>query len=188
MRNKPPQIKSVISPDNLTGFIYVEAFKESDVKKAIKGIDTLLKGFYEQLQTEPLEQMTQVLSVTKTKEDLTELKPFSWVRLNRKASNFNGDVCQVIFNSVKEKKLLLKLIPRLDHTKPRGTRKSRTVNTATSSKKSKKIQRKKLNVEELMAVGGSIDFGDEKFVKFEQQWYSRTGFLYEPIPMTLSRL
>jgi len=174
MRNKPPQIKSVVSPDNLTGFIYLEAFVERDVKDAIKGIKSLEKGYDENvLKYEPVERMPRVLRVTKTKADLRNLKPLTWVRLNKKPVNFEGDICQVIYNDVKEMKLLLKLIPRVDHITPRWI---------DSMAPKYRQDRRRLDVEQLGLIGEEVDFTNRRFTRFERKWYSREGFLYETFP------
>lgn len=179
----------MVFPENVKGYddgcVYVEAFTHKDVKEAVEcgeGVPSLRKGVDIQ-ETVHIEDMTNVLRVVKEKKDLTDLKPLSWVRLNNKQANFKGDICQLIYNAVKEKKLLLKLIPRLDYTTRRGTKRSTAGSTAlskaaTSTTKRQQPDRKKFNVEDLRAVGGNVDFGDNKFAKVEKKWYSRTGFLY----------
>jgi len=182
-------VKSVVFPESVNGYddgcVYVEAFTHKDVKEAVEcgeGVPSLRKGLDVQ-ETVHIEDMTKVFRVVKNKKDFTDLKPLSWVRLNNKQANFKGDICRVVYNAVKEKKLLLKLIPRLDYTSPRGSHKNTTEcktppKSATSKKKNQQQERKKFNVEAIRAVGGSVDFGENKFVKFERKWYSRTGFLY----------
>ncbi len=57
---EPLQIRSVVAPEHVKGFIYVEAFKQSHVKEVIKGISALRIGQYNQ-QMVPIKEMTDVL-------------------------------------------------------------------------------------------------------------------------------
>ena len=41
-RGDPLQILSVTASDNVEGYIYVEAFKEINVRQAIKGLSSIL--------------------------------------------------------------------------------------------------------------------------------------------------
>jgi transcription elongation factor SPT5 len=43
-KGKPLSILSVSAPENVEGYIYVEAFKEIHVKEAIKGLANILGG------------------------------------------------------------------------------------------------------------------------------------------------
>lgn len=52
--------RSVVAPEHVKGFIYVEAFKQSHVKEVIKGISALRIGQYNQ-QMVPIKEMTDVL-------------------------------------------------------------------------------------------------------------------------------
>jgi len=46
--NEPLQIKSVVAPEGVKGYIYVEAFKQPHVKSAITNVNNLRMGFYRQ--------------------------------------------------------------------------------------------------------------------------------------------
>lgn len=86
---QPLQIKSVVAPEHVKGYIYVEAYKQTHVKAAIEGVGNLRMGFWNQ-QMVPIKEMTDVLKVVK---EVTNLKPKSWVRLKR--GLYKDDIAQV---------------------------------------------------------------------------------------------
>lgn len=86
---QPLQIKSVVAPDHVKGYIYVESYKQTHVKAAIEGIGNLRMGLWNQ-QMVPIKEMTDVLKVVK---EVTNLKPKSWVRLKR--GLYKDDIAQV---------------------------------------------------------------------------------------------
>lgn len=89
---QPLQIKSVVAPDHVKGYIYVESYKQTHVKAAIEGMGNLRMGFWNQ-QMVPIKEMTDVLKVVK---EVTNLKPKSWVRLKR--GLYRDDIAQVPLN------------------------------------------------------------------------------------------
>lgn len=46
--NEPLQIKSVIAPEGVKGYIYIEAYKQTHVKAAIDNIGNLRMGIWKQ--------------------------------------------------------------------------------------------------------------------------------------------
>lgn len=90
----PLQIKSVVSPEGVKGYIYIEAFKQTHVKQAIDQISSLRMGQYAQ-QMVPIKEMTDVLRVVK---EQSILKPKAWVRLKR--GIYKDDIAQVDFVDV----------------------------------------------------------------------------------------
>lgn len=44
----PLQIKSVVAPEGVKGYIYIEAYKQSHVKSAMEGISNLRLGIWRQ--------------------------------------------------------------------------------------------------------------------------------------------
>lgn len=86
---QPLQIKSVVAPDHVKGYIYVESYKQTHVKSAIEGIGNLRMGLWNQ-QMVPIKEMTDVLKVVK---EVTNLKSKSWVRLKR--GLYKDDIAQV---------------------------------------------------------------------------------------------
>ena len=87
--SQPLQIKSVVAPEHVKGYIYVESYKQTHVKAAIEGVGNLRMGFWNQ-QMVPIKEMTDVLKVVK---EVTNLKPKSWVRLKR--GLYKDDIAQV---------------------------------------------------------------------------------------------
>lgn len=45
---EPLQIKSVVAPEGVKGYIYIEAYKQSHVKSAMEGISNLRLGIWRQ--------------------------------------------------------------------------------------------------------------------------------------------
>lgn len=86
---QPLQIKSVVAPEHVKGYIYVEAYKQTHVKQAIEGVGNLRLGYWNQ-QMVPIKEMTDVLKVVK---EVANLKPKSWVRLKR--GIYKDDIAQV---------------------------------------------------------------------------------------------
>lgn len=63
--HQPPlQIKSVVAPEGVKGYIYIEAYKQPHVKAAIENVGNLKMGLYKQ-QMVPIKEMTDVLRVVK---------------------------------------------------------------------------------------------------------------------------
>ena len=87
--NEPLQIRSVVAPEHIKGYIYIEAFKQTHVKQAIAGVSALRMAQYNQMMV-PIKEMTDVLRVVK---EQTGLKPKQWVRLKRGV--FKDDIAQV---------------------------------------------------------------------------------------------
>lgn len=46
--DEPLQIKSVVAPEGVKGYIYIEAYKQSHVKSAMEGISNLRLGIWRQ--------------------------------------------------------------------------------------------------------------------------------------------
>lgn len=46
--NEPLQIKSVVAPEGVKGYIYVEAYKQPHVKQAILNVGNLRMGVWKQ--------------------------------------------------------------------------------------------------------------------------------------------
>ncbi|XP_026546501.1 transcription elongation factor SPT5 [Notechis scutatus] len=104
----PLQIKSVVAPEHVKGYIYVEAYKQTHVKQAIEGVGNLRMGYWNQ-QMVPIKEMTDVLKVVK---EMTNLKPKSWVRLKR--GIYKNDIAQVDYVEPSQNQISLKMIPRID--------------------------------------------------------------------------
>lgn len=58
------QIKSVVAPEGVKGYIYIEAYKQPYVKAAIENVGNLRMGVWKQMMV-PIKEMTDVLRVVK---------------------------------------------------------------------------------------------------------------------------
>ena len=75
----------------LSGYIYIEAIKQSHLKQAIEGVSNLKLGYYQQKMV-PTKEMPDVLKVIKD-FDRSVLKPLMWVRI--KKGVYKDDLAQV---------------------------------------------------------------------------------------------
>ncbi|KAL5006667.1 hypothetical protein ScPMuIL_015473 [Solemya velum] len=174
--DEPLQIKSVIAKESLKGYIYVEAYKQTHVKQAIEGIGSLRIGLYAQ-QMVPIKEMTDVLKVVK---ETTVLKPKAWVRLKRGV--YKDDLAQVDYVEPAQNIVHLKLIPRIDYTRPRGLMRN-TQTDPEKRKKKRKPAQKLFDVDSVRAIGGEVTT-DGDFLLFEGNRYSRKGFLFKSFVMS----
>merc|ERR1719187_1686241 len=173
--DEPLQIRSVVAPEHVKGYIYVEAFKQTHVKAAIDGISNLRMGMYQQ-QMVPIKEMTDVLRVVK---EQAGLKSKQWVRIKRGV--FKDDLAQVDHVDVSSNQVHLKLLPRIDYGRLRGALRSSTADDL-KRKKFKKPPCKLFDPEKIRAIGGEIS-NDGDFQIFEGNRYSRKGFLYKNFVM-----
>lgn len=167
---EPLLIKSVVAPEGIKGYIYIEAYKQTHVKHAINGIGNLRLGQWKQTMV-PLHEMTDVLRVTK---EQAHIKRGQWVRLKR--GIYKDDLAQVDFVDTAQNSVHLKLIPRIDYSRKRGALKD----TDTENLKRKRGKRpiaKMFNEEAIKEIGGEI-VRDGDFHIFEGNRY-RSGFLYK---------
>ncbi len=172
---EPLQIRSVVCPEHVKGLIYIEAFKQTHVKQVIEGITNLRLGQYNQ-QMVPIKEMTDVLRVVK---EQVGLKPKQWVRLKR--GLFKDDLAQVDYVDMAQNQVHLKLLPRIDYSRPRGA-----LRTNASEDKNKKLKKKPpcklFDPEKVRSIGGEIS-NDGDFLMFEGNRYSRKGYLYKNFVM-----
>ncbi|KAG8193552.1 hypothetical protein JTE90_003761 [Oedothorax gibbosus] len=166
---EPLQIKSVVAPEGVKGYIYIEAYKQTHVKQAINGVGSLRMGQYQQMMV-PIKEMTDVLRVTK---EQAQLKPKQWVRLKR--GIYKDDLAQVDFVNMAQNYVHLKLIPRVDYTKKRGALRSIE---PEKRKKGKKPPAKLFDVDAIRSLGGEVST-DGDYLIFEGNRYSRKGFLFK---------
>ncbi|KAL5717037.1 hypothetical protein ACHQM5_010120 [Ranunculus cassubicifolius] len=100
------KIVSVIAPDHVKGYIYIEAEREFDIFEACKGISTI---YTSRTSPVPKNEIAHVFSIRNTS---IELPPGTWVRV--KFGRYRGDLAQVVAFNDKRKRATLKLIPRID--------------------------------------------------------------------------
>ncbi|CAK8694828.1 transcription elongation factor SPT5-like isoform X2 [Clavelina lepadiformis] len=172
---QPLQIKSVSSPEGLKGYIYVEAIKQSHVKQAIEGVSNLRLGYWSQKMV-PTKEMPDVFKVLK-EFDRGSLKPKMWVRL--KKGLYKGDLAQIDYLEQSSNQVTLKLIPRIDLTRPRGANRNnqdRDRKRLFKRPPQKLFDREDINFSRT-EVPQIIKDGD--FLIFEGNRFSQKGFLYK---------
>lgn len=170
--DEPLQIKSVVAPEGVKGYIYLEAYKQTHVALAVQGISNLRMGLYKQ-QMVPIKEMTDVMRVIK---DQVKLKSGCWVRLKR--SIFKDDIAQVDYVTSAQNSVHLKLIPRIDYTRMRGALRNTEKENDLKRKRRRRPPQKLLDIETLRSIGGEFT-QDGDFIIFEGNQYSRKGFLYK---------
>lgn len=131
--DEPLQIKSIVAPEGVKGYIYVEAYKQTHVKAAILNVGHLRMGQWKQ-EMVPIKEMTDVLKVVK---EQTGLKSKQWVRLKR--SQYKDDIAQVDYVDLAQNQVHLKLLPRIDYTRLRGA--LRTTQSDSDEAKRKRKRR-----------------------------------------------
>nr|CAB3266712.1 transcription elongation factor SPT5 [Phallusia mammillata] len=169
---QPLQIKSVSAPEGLKGYIYIEAMKQTHVKQAIEGVSNLRLGYWTQKMV-PTKEMPDVFKVLK-EFDRTSLRSKMWVRL--KKGVFKDDLAQIEYIEQSQNYVHLKLIPRIDYSRPRG------VNRDSQDKEKRRLYKrppqKLFDVDAIRAIGGEVTT-DSDYLVFEGQRYSRKGFLHK---------
>ncbi|KAA0192293.1 hypothetical protein HAZT_HAZT006833 [Hyalella azteca] len=172
---EPLQIKSLVAPEGVKGYVYIESFKQSHVKQAVEGVSNLRIGLWTQTMV-PIQQMTDVLRVVKS---VPSLKKNVWVRLRR--GIFKEDLAQVDYVDSSQNNVMLKLIPRIDYTKKRGLLK--TSQGDDKRKKTPRPPQKLFDNVAIQAIGGLVT-QDGDFLVFEGNRYTRKGFLYKQFNMS----
>ncbi|CAG7786018.1 unnamed protein product, partial [Allacma fusca] len=175
--HEPLQIKSVIAPEGIKGYVYIEAYKQTHVKQAIEGIGNLRIGIYKQ-QMVPITEMTDVLRVTK---EQVGLKPKQWVRLKR--GLYKDDIAQIDYVDLAQNQVHLKLLPRIDYQRMRGALRDPKLDMDLKRKKKRRPVAKPFNPDEIRNIGGEIT-SDGDFLLFESNRYSHKGFLYKTFSIT----
>ena len=176
-QHEPLQIKSVIAPEGIKGYVYIEAYKQTHVKQAIEGIGNLKMGMYKQ-QMVPISEMTDVLRVTK---EQVGLKPKQWVRLKR--GLYKDDIAQIDYVDLAQNQVHLKLLPRIDYQRMRGALRDPKQDADLKRKKKRRPPAKAFNPDEIRNIGGEIT-SDGDFLLFESNRYSHKGFLYKTFSIT----
>lgn len=170
----PLLIKSVMAPEGIKGYIYIEAFKQTHVKQAIDGIGNLKMGVYKQTMV-PFNEMTDVLKVSKGQ---TTLKRGQWVRIKR--GLYKDDLAKVERVDTAQGTVELRLIPRIDYTRKRGALKTADTEPV-KRKRAKRPPPKFFDREAVKAIGGEVS-QDGDYMLFERDRYIR-GFLYKDFPV-----
>lgn len=167
----PLQIKSIVAPEGIKGYVYIEAYKQSHVKQAIQSIGNLRLGQYKQTMV-PITEMTEVLKVARNS---SSVKAGQWVRLKR--GLFKDDIAKVDYTDWAQNTIHLKLLPRVDYTKLRGALRNSENDKNDKKKRFKRPAQKLFDVDAIKAIGGEVT-NDGDFMIFESNRYRR-GFLHK---------
>ncbi|XP_026821890.1 transcription elongation factor SPT5-like [Rhopalosiphum maidis] len=168
----PLKIKSIVSPESVKGYIYIESYKQTHVKSAIENISSLKMGFWKQPMV-PIKEMVDVLKVVKVQ---TGLRSKQWVRL--KKGLYKDDIAQIDYVDLAQNQVHLKLLPRIDCTRPRGALRVSMDPEALIRKKKRRPAAKLFDPEVIRSIGGEVT-SDGDFLIFEGNRYSHKGFLYK---------
>ncbi|XP_027766138.1 transcription elongation factor SPT5, partial [Empidonax traillii] len=171
----PLQIKAVVAPEHVRGYLYVEAYKQTHVKQAIEGVGNLRLGYWNQ-QMVPIKEMTDVLKVVK---EVTNLKPKAWVRLKR--GIYKDDIAQVDYVEPSQNQISLKMIPRIDFDRIKARMSLK--DWFAKRKKFKRPPQRLFDAEKIRSLGGDVA-SDGDFLIFEGNRYSRKGFLFKSFAMS----
>lgn len=171
----PLQIKSVIALDNVKGYIYIEAYKQTHVKQAIDGINNLRIGLHKQTMV-PISEMPDVLTV---RIQLPKIKRNQYVRLKR--SHYKGDLAQVDYIDSASNQVCLKLKPRIDYTRMRGALRNTNEKETKKAKTFKRPPARLFDADAIRSIGGDVS-SDGDFQIFEGNRY-RQGLMYKLFPM-----
>lgn len=141
------------------------------MKAAIESVGSLRVGMWKQ-QMVPIKEMTDVLRVVK---EQTGLKAKQWVRLKR--GIYKDDIAQVDYVDLAQNQVHLKLLPRIDYTRPRGAlRTAQSESEALKRKRKRRPAAKPFDPEAIRAIGGEVT-SDGDFLIFEGNRYSRKGYI-----------
>lgn len=105
--SKPMTILSCFYREAMQGYIYVEAFKQSDVTDSLTNINGLYMGSPKILV--PIKEMPDLMNVVKSEE----IKPGTWVRY--KKGKYAGDLAQVLNVVENGLEVRISLVPRLEY-------------------------------------------------------------------------
>ncbi|KAF0925336.1 hypothetical protein E2562_016028 [Oryza meyeriana var. granulata] len=99
-------IISAFALDHVRGFVFLEAEKACDVTEACKGFCSV---YVSRINSVPAAEVPSLLS-SRTKP--FAISPGTWVRM--KNGNYKGDLAQVVSADDGRKRVMIKLIPRVD--------------------------------------------------------------------------
>ena len=104
--NNNIKIFSAFCFDNLKGYIYIEAYKEANVREAILGNSNFRES---SLRVVPMEEMTKIFDFDRFKK--IDIKVDQWVRL--KSGIYENDLAQIVYIEDPLTKIYIRLVPRL---------------------------------------------------------------------------
>ncbi|XP_010933199.1 uncharacterized protein [Elaeis guineensis] len=100
------QIISAFALDHVKGYVFIEADKECDIIEACKGFYSVYSS---KINRVPGSEVPQLFS---SRSKSCEVSEGSWVRM--KSGKYKGDLAQVVAVDDGQKKVMVKLIPRVD--------------------------------------------------------------------------
>ncbi|KAK4046811.1 transcription elongation factor spt5 [Microbotryomycetes sp. JL201] len=110
--NAPPiRIISAFHRDSIKGYLYIEAWGEDDVRKAVEGLVGAYANAPNGVFLVDIEEMPDLL---RTKQKKVEIVPGSWARIKR--GKYAGDLAQILDVDDNGEDVTLKFIPRIDMT------------------------------------------------------------------------
>ena len=102
-----------MSFDSLKGNIYIEAFKEANVREAVQGISALKENG---IRVVPLTEMTSIFNYDKVEK--LNIKSGMWVRV--KSGLYEGDLAKVVEVEDPISRITIKLVPRISDNPSQG--------------------------------------------------------------------
>lgn len=106
---QPMQILSCVAQDHLKGYIYVEAEREDQVRKALTGMRHVYHS--KPIRLVPIKEMVDSISVVK--KEVETVKVDSWVRM--RTGVYKGDLANVVDVNYADNQCTVKLLPRIDY-------------------------------------------------------------------------
>ncbi|XP_008794002.2 protein RNA-directed DNA methylation 3 [Phoenix dactylifera] len=100
------QIISAFALDHVKGYVFIEADKEYDVTEACKGFYSVYSSKINRVHGSEVPQLFSSRSKS------CEVSEGSWVRM--KSGKYKGDLAQVVAVDDGQKKVMVKLVPRVD--------------------------------------------------------------------------
>eukprot|EP00045_Choanoeca_perplexa_P014062 m.163477 g.163477 ORF g.163477 m.163477 type:complete len:1063 (-) comp16551_c0_seq4:1121-4309(-) len=178
-KGKPLGIKSVVGYPSLgvkgaSSYIYIEAYKQKQVKEAIDGLDALRYGQYQQNMV-AVKDMPAILRVNRLDN---KLKPDAWVRVRR--GIYANDLARVVKVTTNDARVRVQvqLVPRIDMSTERKERKRSKSHRAPPRLFDDEAIRSALgedNVEITRTADGHYMFEGNRYVD---------GFLIKTMPIT----
>lgn len=98
----------------MKGYIYIEAYKEANVREAVQDISFLREN---SIKIVPLTEMTQVFNYDKIER--IDIKQGKWVRI--KSGIYEGDLAQVVAVEDPISKIYVRIIPRINESSIRDS-------------------------------------------------------------------
>ena len=184
LEGKEVPIYSAFVAPHLRGYIYIEAFKDQDIRAFIRGIYGISPW---QINLVPVAQMSQVFMSAVLDADIgikaAIAKPGDWVRM--KMHTYKGDLAMI--EEVEDEAYMVKMKPRLDLGTPKPQ-------TKDERKYRKRPVARWFNRHDLESLDGSFlvtetaQMTSKGYLHFysigvEGEFY-RDGFLYKKVPVS----